>query len=328
MLWQGCEEPWALLWEAPAPLSARYSLLGLPLEVSANAPELMALADEVFGVWGTPSRPIGKQILRLYLYLEEDAGVGSVPAAERTLRAGDRYLFLAVGQSRGFADRLEGTAVAVLTPALLAERVLAQCWFLECLAMYLAGHYRRATLHAACIAYQGRGVLLTGRDGVGKSTLAYACVRAGFQLVAEDIVFAEEGAPIRVWGNPWHIHLLPDAPALFPELAGAERTVLLNGETKLRIRVQDVRADAAITRLPVWGVLSLSRSRGRQTLLSPADPAALRAALTGFRGNAPLDRTAMEAAAGRLAVGRSARLEVGTNLDAAIDTVLGWLSAG
>ncbi|HZT43430.1 MAG TPA: hypothetical protein VFA07_14775 [Chthonomonadaceae bacterium] len=325
MSWQGREEPCALMREAPAPLSAHYSLLGIPLEVHANASEGMALADEVFGIWGLPTYGTEKHSLRLHIYLEEDVEAAAVSVEERRLRADDRHLFLSVGQSRGYADRQEGIAVAVLTPALLAERVLAQCWFLECLAMYLACRYRRATLHAACVAYQGRGVLLTGRDGVGKSTLAYACVRAGFQLVAEDIVFAEPDQPVCVWGNPWHIHLLPEAISLFPELARAERTVLLNGETKLRLQVQDLRADAAVTHIPVWGVLSLSRSGGFQSVLSPADPASLRVALTGFKGNVPLDLTAMEAAAGRLAAGHTAHLNIGTDLQGAIDTILGWL---
>ena len=39
-------------------------------------------------------------------------------------------------------------------------------------------------VHAACVAMNGRGVLLCGESGAGKSSLSYACARAGFTYVA------------------------------------------------------------------------------------------------------------------------------------------------
>ncbi|HLV79596.1 MAG TPA: hypothetical protein VKT32_04915, partial [Chthonomonadaceae bacterium] len=251
-----------------------------------------------------------------------------VPIEERIVRAGEQRLYLAVGRSHGYADRREGAGVARLTPALLAERSLAQDWFLESLALYLASHYRRATLHAACIAYRGCGALLTGCEGAGKSTLAYACVRAGCQLVAEDVVYADPDDPAWVWGHPRCIHLMPDSTALFPELAGAEKVPQLNGETKLAVRVQELRPDAALAHIAIRSVLSLSRYAGRRAMLSAADPNDLRAALTGFTGNAPLDRAAMQAAAARLASGCTAHLRAGSDPEATVATLLRWLCAG
>ena len=34
------------------------------------------------------------------------------------------------------------------------------------------------TLHAACVVYKSRGILLAGDSGAGKSSLAYACARS------------------------------------------------------------------------------------------------------------------------------------------------------
>ncbi|MGR3463966.1 HPr kinase/phosphorylase [Limimaricola sp.] len=42
------------------------------------------------------------------------------------------------------------------------------------------------TLHASCVAWRGRGVLITGPSGSGKSGLALALMGLGCDLVADD----------------------------------------------------------------------------------------------------------------------------------------------
>ncbi len=44
------------------------------------------------------------------------------------------------------------------------------------------------TLHATCVAVDGRGVLITGPSGSGKSSLALALMAYGARLVADDRV--------------------------------------------------------------------------------------------------------------------------------------------
>ena len=41
-------------------------------------------------------------------------------------------------------------------------------------------------LHASCVAWQGRGVLILGRSGAGKSALALQLMAYGADLVADD----------------------------------------------------------------------------------------------------------------------------------------------
>jgi serine kinase of HPr protein (carbohydrate metabolism regulator) len=47
---------------------------------------------------------------------------------------------------------------------------------------------RTAQLHASCVAIGGRGVLIRGRPGAGKSDLALRLIDAGARLVADDRV--------------------------------------------------------------------------------------------------------------------------------------------
>lgn len=317
----------ALEHDVKAPIRARYNVLGVPLDFATNDPDLAVLAEESFGGWGAPDPNAGLEPVRLRILLQNVAEISPVaPHENRVLRVRDGSLSLAVGQSRCYAEREGGFANALLTPALLADRALTQMWFFDCLAIYLACRYRRATLHAAGLAHRGRGVLLTGSNGVGKSTLAYACLRAGFQFLADDVVFAvEQTDPVRVWGNPWYLHLLPDTARFFPELAEAERALQLNGETKLRIHVNGLRSEAALPYMPVFGVLTLSRAKEGETRLQPADPARVQIALTGFQGDPPLDRAAMESAVDRLLAGRIAHLEIGSDLSAAVRAIRDWM---
>jgi hypothetical protein len=315
------------LWQyTPTPFGARYYVLGIPLDVVTNAPTLAELAAETFGVWEGPDPSACAEAVRLHLFLQDrhEPAPVDVSTLHTRIQAGD--LLLTVGQSLGFGHRGIGIACAFMTPALLANRSLAQICFVETLGMYLVCRYRRATLHAAAIVEGGRCVLLTGNDGAGKSTLAYACLRAGLGLLAEDIVYADlQAEDVVAWGVPWHLHLLPDTVRFFPELAHAERIQQFHGETKLRIRTRELRPEAAIPCRPVEAVLSLGRAEGATSHLRPADPAHVRQALTHFKGAPDLDLAAMQVAVDRLLAGRIAHLEVGSDLSQAVTLLRQWL---
>ncbi|HMP72070.1 MAG TPA: hypothetical protein PKE55_02295 [Kiritimatiellia bacterium] len=69
----------------------------------------------------------------------------------------------------------------------------------------LLGRCGGALLHAALVEHDGEGWLLSGRSGVGKSTLAGLCGDAGWTVLNDDrsVVFPR-GATWFAAGTPWH----------------------------------------------------------------------------------------------------------------------------
>ena len=97
-------------------------------------------------------------------------------------------------------------------------------------------------LHCACVARQGRGLLLAGDSGAGKSTLALALARRGFAYVSDEWTYLSPSPDgrLQAWGLPTPLKLLPDAVTFFPELADARPAKSLNGELAFEVDPTEV----------------------------------------------------------------------------------------
>ncbi|MFZ2519382.1 MAG: hypothetical protein WA089_11820 [Anaerolineae bacterium] len=76
-------------------------------------------------------------------------------------------------------------------------------------------------LHAAALAWQGQGVLITGPSGAGKTTTMLQCVRAGFRFVSDDATLLTRAAQgdILAVATLNTMHVTPRTVDFFPELA-------------------------------------------------------------------------------------------------------------
>jgi hypothetical protein len=98
-------------------------------------------------------------------------------------------------------------------------------------------------VHGAAVAVDGRGVLLVGIGGRGKTTTAIACAQAGFSYLGDDLCVvetgsAEEGLPVRVHG--------------------VYATAKLNRDSRQRLGVRD------------WTVLGIT-SKGKDAVAIPPE---------------------------------------------------------
>jgi hypothetical protein len=111
--------------------------------------------------------------------------------------------------------------------------------------MVSARHF--AQVHGACVSLWGRGVVLCGESGAGKTCLAYACARAGWQLVSGDaiqIVRSSQGGEII--GRPYSLRFRESARLLFRELHNLPVSHSPNGKLDIEARPSDLGVDSAL----------------------------------------------------------------------------------
>lgn len=249
-------------------------LLGQRVTVESNHPRLPELLTATFGQSAQPmDAPAGRGV-RISLWADDSLRfAGNLPApayfTQGTLFA------LTLGESAfGTLNLREGTASAWVSPALLhAEPDFVRLNLCETLALSAAA-FAGEFFHLHAGAVQRNGVMLTlhAPSGVGKSTLTYACARAGYKILAEDVVHVrwQTGAPLpEFWGIPWQLHPLPDVTQFFPDVMQHARRVQFNREEKLQIALPQAFPGAALERAQPGALLLLARSRDGVTHLEP-----------------------------------------------------------
>jgi hypothetical protein len=122
-----------------------------------------------------------------------------------------------------------------------------------------------APVHAACLVRDGRGVLLAGHSGTGKSTLTIAMARRGYELLSDDWSYlsvtedAVEAGAVQAWGLPVPVKLLPDASRFFPELDKCQVDITLNGEIAYEVFPEECFGVRRSLRCRVTNVVLLER---------------------------------------------------------------------
>jgi hypothetical protein len=203
-----------LMYLAPLPHVARFYPYGFPVDVATNAREVLDSARES---WGAYSLRFDKPPIRLHVLVSEGSGDHLPPAP--VLR-GQRHLLAWMADQENFSvcDRAQRFSYCCVTRATVADHVFFRWHFLEALVYLLLEQNYYTSLHAACIALDGAGVLLYGVSGVGKSTLSYACARRGWTYVSDDSSSVLWDSDLTVIGESHHFRFRAEAPDLFPEL--------------------------------------------------------------------------------------------------------------
>ncbi len=98
-----------------------------------------------------------------------------------------------------FNVRLDGAVVAQLVPRVLVIPTVTWNLNRRCIARMVAGAESDGSflVHAGAVELEGRGVLLVGESGVGKSTASVGLGRLGFGYLSDDVVLLEPSGTVR-----------------------------------------------------------------------------------------------------------------------------------
>jgi HPr Serine kinase C-terminal domain len=237
------------------PLLGVYHPLGFAVEIATNSAEVLVAAEES---WGHFRKAFSEPPIRLDIGVIADDSRECPPAPGCRAR-GNLLITVADAKNYIVSDMNRGFAFAWVTPAAVESRAYLRYYFLESTALTLLNAYL-TPLHAACVEIGGRGVLLCGESGAGKSSLAFACARNGARFLSDDssaIVRKRRGRV--VVGNPHQIRFRESAIALFPELKEQRVTPRFTGKMAIELATSTLPEITAITECQIDYIVFLNR---------------------------------------------------------------------
>ncbi|HMU55789.1 MAG TPA: hypothetical protein PKA61_12335 [Nitrospira sp.] len=101
------------------------------------------------------------------------------------------------------------------------------------------------TVHATALEYQGRGVLIPGYSGQGKTTAFLSLLRSGFRYLSDDYPLLRDlGGRMELLAFPMKIDVTDHSVEFFPELRAAPAGLLQQGICKKFFHAEDLYANS------------------------------------------------------------------------------------
>lgn len=245
--------------------------LGCEMHLKTNSREIVRTVEESWG--GFPALFGGPPMdVRVAVSDDEQAAC----ATGLIWRAQGHLLAMQADQNNfAICDLERGFAFSWLTPATARDHEFVRYFFLDTVVQVLSWQtHLTPRIHASCVARNGRGVLLCGESGAGKSCLAYACARRGWSFITDESTALVRDSRDRVaLGKPRQMHFRDTAAEIIPELQG--RLAKRNAVGKISIEVDTAELPDIRTSFQcrVAAVVFLNRHAGRPARLLPLDAA-------------------------------------------------------
>jgi hypothetical protein len=261
------------------PWRTRLPLLGGRFQFESDSRQLLQLVTDTYA--GLPRQRLSPDAapfrVMLRLTSREPPHSSREPPSITTL-AGPGTMLCAIMDAANFTilSPSERTALIVLARDRLSHPYQVRYELLEFAVFTLASRAQGLVpLHAACVGRAGRGLLLMGSSGAGKSTVALHCLLQGLEFLAEDAVFVRP-AQLMATGVANFIHVRPDSLALLDDAALRARIrkspVIRrrSGVQKFEVDLRQLGHRLAAAPLGIEAIVFLSaRQAGRYATLLP-----------------------------------------------------------
>lgn len=278
----------------------RLNLLGGRFDFESNSRELLQLVDAAYA--GLPKHQFLPRppCFRIRLRLTPKR---VVPASRRHPHGPFQPPAISMIQGGGILGSCtDSSTFAVLSPekrealvsvsrSMLRFPYHVRYELIEFAVFTLASRAQRLVpLHAACVGLNGRGILLMGPTGAGKTTVALHCLLNGFEFLSEDSVFVAPRS-MKATGIANFIHVraeslrwLKDSPESLL-IRGSPIIRRRSGVKKFEMDLRDKPVHLAQKPLKIVGVAFLtSQVACAGPILRPLAQATARARLAEMQG--------------------------------------------
>jgi hypothetical protein len=243
-----------LLCDFDLALSGTFHPVGFPLHLATNSRHVLEAAAES---WAPFLRESDTPPLEFRVVVEPGGEIAAEPRFRK-----QRHLLSFVSDAHNFAtgDCATLSASFHISEATAADHAGLRWFYLEAMAYMLLTQRYVVSLHAACVASNGAGILICGESGAGKSTLSFACARAGFTYLSDDCTWLLAGSevPIAI-GKPHQVRFRHDAARHFPELEGYPASAHPNGKLSIEVPTSLFPALRTAGRCPIRSLVFLDR---------------------------------------------------------------------
>jgi hypothetical protein len=245
-----------LLCDMDLPLRGVFFPLGYSIEITTNSPAVLTAATESFG-----HTRASREDSQLQIRIGVSGGASCACPPEPTRREFNHlYSLVADVNNQTLLDLETGANFTWLTQAAVDNRLYFRSNFLEKAVYLLLGATVVTDIHAGCVSKNGKGILLCGETGAGKSTLAYACARAGWTYTSDDTSYLINNANTRrVIGHSHRVRFRPSARQLFPELECYAVTPRMEGKPSIEVPIAELPVSNVAAEAEVHSIVYLRR---------------------------------------------------------------------
>ena len=239
------------------PLKGTYYPLGFQLELSTNSPDVLEAAEES---WGGQSRDFAAEPLIMRVIVQPE---GELSHEAKFRKQGHLYCVVSDADNFAHIDLRSQFAVIHVSEKTAADHSWLRWFFVESSAYLMLCQRHVVMVHAGCVARDGAGLLLCGASEAGKSTLSYACARAGWTWIADDCTCLLPDSTERIAiGRSRQARFRIDAPALFPELERFTARERPTGKIGIEVDMAAIPGIQTARRAPIAALAFLDRRSG------------------------------------------------------------------
>lgn len=199
------------------PLTRDLPVMGRVVRLETNSGLVLNQACRAFRRYPGPS---GASPQFVWKIVTEPDGAGGPPWPEMTAFSNQALRQVNLGRRSFIAVDLEAReAVAFIRENLAQDEAGFVSIFLSAIFYLTAAALDLTPMTAACVATEGRGLLVFGDPGSGKTSASYLASKLGLEFHSDQAVFLElPCATLRAWGEFWPAAFSPNAVRFFPEL--------------------------------------------------------------------------------------------------------------